>query len=119
MATVFNAVHGTNEYGEDITYRMNAVLSVKGYRDVTLRNMFAPQDNGQPAAALAAATIGDPFGRIYSNAYDTHDVQAVKLDFDLVRERRSARLEPSRTDMTAARPRDQIVVDTAIRPDPG
>jgi len=116
MATVFNALHGTNEYGEDITYRMNGVLSVKGYPDVTLRNMFAPQDNGQPAAALAAATIGDRFGRIYSNPFDAPDVQGVKLDFDLVRERRSARLEAARTDMTEARPGDQITVETVIRP---
>ncbi len=116
MATVFNALHGTNEYGEDITYRMNGVLSVKGYPDVTLRNMFAPQDNGQPAAASAAATIGDRFGRIYSNAFDTPDVQGIKLDFDLVRERRSARLEAARTDMTEARPGDQIMVETVIRP---
>jgi hypothetical protein len=116
MATVFNALHGTNEYGEDITYRMNGVLSVKGYPDVTLRNMFAPQDNGQPAAALAAATIGDRFGRIYTNAFDTPDVQGVKLDFDLVRERRSAHLETSRTDVTEARPGDQIMVETVIRP---
>ena len=116
MATVFNALHSTNEYGEDITYRMNGVLSVKGYSDVTLRNMFAPQDNGQPAAALAAATIGDRFGRIYSNPLDAPDVQGVKLDFDLVRERRSARLEAARTDMTEARPGDQIMVETVIRP---
>lgn len=116
MATVFNALHGTNEYGEDITYRMNAVLSVKGYPDVTLRNMFSPQDNGQPAAAIAAATIGDRFGRIYSNAYDAPDVQGVKLDFDLLRERRSARLEASRTDVSEARPGDQITVETVIRP---
>src|ERR1700692_3574162 len=116
MATVFNALHGTNEYGEDITYRMNGVLSVKGYPDVTLRNMFAPQDNGQPAAALAAATIGDRFGRIYTTAFDVPDVQGVKLDFDLVRERRSARLEAARTDMTEARPGDQIMVETVIRP---
>jgi hypothetical protein len=116
MATVFNALHGTNEYGEDITYRMNGVLSVKGYSDVTLRNMFAPQDNGQPAAALAAATIGERFGRIYSNPFDVPDVQGVKLDFDLVRERRSARLEAARTDMTEARPGDQIMVETVIRP---
>ena len=116
MATVFNALHGTNEYGEDTTYRMKGVLSVKGYPDVTLRNMFAPQDGGQPAAALAAATIGDRFGRIYSNPFDVPDVQGVKLDFDLVRERRSARLEASRTDMTEARPGDQIVVETVIRP---
>jgi hypothetical protein len=116
MATVFNALHGTNEYGEDITYRMNGVLSVKGYPDVTLRNMFAPQDNGQPAAASAAATIGDRFGRIYSNPLDVPDIQGVKLDFDLVRERRSARLEAARTDMTEARPGDQIMVETVIRP---
>ena len=116
MATVFNALHGTNEYGEDITYRMNGVLSVKGYPDVTVRNMFAPQDNGQPAAALAAATIGDRFGRIYGNAFTTPEIQGVKLDFELGRERRSARLEAARTDMTEARPGDQITVETVIRP---
>jgi hypothetical protein len=114
MATVFNALHGTNEYGEDITYRMNGTLSVKGYADVELRNMFAPQDNGQPAAA--AASIGDRFGRIYTNSFDTPDVEGVKLDFDLVRERRSARLEASRTDVTEARPGDQIMVETVLRP---
>jgi hypothetical protein len=116
MATVFSALHGTNDYGEDITYRMKGVLSVKGYPDVTLRNMFAPQDNGQPAAALAAATIGDRFGRIYSNPFDAPDIQSVKLDFDLVRERRSAHLEASRTDVTEARPGDMITVETVIRP---
>ncbi len=116
MATVFNALHGTNEYGEDITYRMHGVLSVKGYPDVMVRNMFAPQDNGQPAAALAAATIGDRFGRIYTNSFSTPDIQGVKLDFDLVRERRSARLEAARTDMTEARPGDRITVETVIRP---
>jgi hypothetical protein len=116
MATVFNALHGTNEYGEDITYRMNGVLSVKGYPDVKLQNMFAPQDNGQPAAASAAATIGDRFGRIYTNPFEVPDISGVKLDFDLVRERRSARLEAARTDMTEARPGDQIMVETVIRP---
>src|ERR1700688_5207166 len=116
MATVFNALHGTNEYGEDITYRMNGVLSVRGYSDVILQNMFAPQDNGQPAPEMAAATIGDRFGRIYTNAFDVPDISGVKLDFDLVRERRSARLEASRTDVTEARPGDQIMVETVIRP---
>jgi hypothetical protein len=116
MATVFNALHGTNDYGEDITYRMNGLLSVKGYPDVTLRNMFAPQDGGQPAAALAAASVGDRFGRIYDNPFDVPDVEGVKLDFDLVRERRSARLEGSRTDVTEARPGDQIVVEAELRP---
>jgi hypothetical protein len=116
MATVYNALHGTNEYGDQITYRMNGVLSVKGYPEVELQNMFAPLDGGQPAAALAATSIGDRFGRIYDNPYDIPTIQSVKLDFDLVRERRSARLEASRTDMTEARPGDEIIVETVLRP---
>jgi len=116
MATVFNALHNTNEYGEDITYRMNGELSVKGYPDVLMHDMFAPLDGGQPAAALAAASIGEHFGRIYSNPYDAPDVEGVKLDFDLVRERRSAHLEASRTDVTEARPGDTITVETVISP---
>lgn len=116
MATVFNALHGTNEYGDDVTYRMNGALAVKGFPDVTLQNMYAPLDGGQPAAALVAASIGDRFGRIYDNPYENPDIQGVKLDFDLVRERRSARLEASRTDVTEARPGDEIIVETVLRP---
>src|SRR5215471_15588823 len=116
MATVYNALHGTNEYGDQITYGMNGVRSVKGYPEVELQNMFAPADGGQPAAALAANSIGERFGRIYDNPFDIPDIQSVKLDFDLVRERRSARLETSRTDMTEARPGDEIIVETVLRP---
>src|SRR5438309_11002126 len=116
MATVFNALHGINEYGEEITYRMNGSISVNGYPDVQLQNMFAPSDGGQPAAALAALSLGDRFGRIYDNPYDIPDVKGVNLDFDLVKERRWARLEAARTDVTEARPGDDIVVETVLRP---
>lgn len=116
MATVFNALHGTNEYGDDITYRMTGSLAVKGFPDVMLQNMYAPLDGGQPAAALVAAGIGDRFGRIYDNPYESPDIQGVTLNFDLVRERRSARLEASRTDVTEARPGDEIIVETVLRP---
>ena len=116
MATVFNALHGVNEYGEEITYRMNGSISVHGYPDVLLQNMFAPSDGGQPAAALAALSLGDRFGRIYDNPYDIPDVTGVHLDFDLVKERRWARLEAARTDVTEARPGDDIVVETVLRP---
>src|SRR6202047_649247 len=85
MATVFHALHGVNEYGEDTTYRMNGRISVNGYPDVTVQNMFAPSDGGQP-------------------------------DFDLIRERRWARLEGARTDLIEARPGDEITIETVLRP---
>ena len=104
MATVFNALHGVNEYGEDTTYRMNGRISVLGYPDVGVQNMFAPSDGGQPAAVMAALSLGDRFSRIYDNPYNAPSIRGVQLDFDLVRERRWARLEGARTDVTEARP---------------
>ena len=117
MATVFNALHGTNEYGEDITYRMNGSAQREGIsRRHPAQHVLPRKITDSPPPPSAAATIGDRFGRIYSNAYDAPDVQGVKLDFDLLRERRSARLEASRTDVSEARPGDQITVETVIRP---
>ena len=116
MATVFNALHGMNEYGEDTTYRMNGHITVVGYPEVTVQNMFAPSDGGQPAAVMAALSLGERFSRIYDNPYDTPSIEGVELDFDLVRERRSARLESARTDVTEARPGDEITIETVLRP---
>jgi hypothetical protein len=78
--------------------------------------MFAPADGGQPAAVLAALSIGDRFGRIYDNPYNVPDVRDVQLDFDIVRDRRWARLETARTDLTEARPGDDITIETVLRP---
>ncbi len=116
MATVFNALHGINDYGEETTYRLKGLISVKGYPDVALQNIFTPTDTGQPAAFLAALALGDRFGRIYDNPFDAPSVKAVKLDFDLVKERRWARLESARTDLTEARPGDEITVETVLAP---
>jgi hypothetical protein len=116
MATVFNALHGVNEYGEDTTYRMNGRISVNGYPDVAVQNMFAPSDGGQPAAVMAALSLGERFSRIYDNPYNAPGIRGVQLDFDVVRERRWARLEGARTDVTEARPGDEITIETLLRP---
>jgi hypothetical protein len=116
MATVYSALRGINEYGEDTTYRMNGAIHVDGYPAVELRNMFAPADGGSPTAYSVAMSLGDRFGRIFDNPYATPKIKSVDLDFDLVRERRSARLESARTDVTEARPGDEIVVETVVRP---
>lgn len=116
MATLFNTLHGVNEYGEDTTYRMSGRISVSGYPDVTVDNMFTALDGGQSAAILAAISLGDRFGRIYDNPYNTPDVRGVQLDVDVVHDRRSARLENARTDLTEARPGDDITIETVLRP---
>ncbi len=116
MVTVFNALHGVNEFGEEITYRLTGSIGVKGFPEVTMRNMFAPSEGAQPAAMQAAISLGERFGRIYDNPYSAAAVAGVKLDFDLVRERRWARLESARTDVTEARPGEDIMLETVLAP---
>ena len=116
MVTVFNALHGVNEFGEEITYRLAGSIGVKGFPEVTMRNMFAPAENAQPAAMQAAILLGERFGRIYDNPYNAPAIEGVKLDFDLVRERRWARLESARTSVTEARPGEEIMLETVLAP---
>jgi hypothetical protein len=116
MSTVYSALQGVNEAGEDITYRMSGKIDVDGYPEVRMQNMFAPSDGGVPAAIAPAAALGDRFGRIYQNPYDTPKVKGVELDFDMVRERKSAVLESVRTDVTEARPGDDIIIEAVLRP---
>lgn len=115
MATVFNALQGMNQYGEETTYRMNGHIHVTGFPDVRLTNMFSPAEN-MPTAFAVAVALGDHFGRIYDNPFQAPKIGGVTLDFDLEKDRRSAVVESARTDVTEARPGDEITIETVLRP---
>ena len=116
MATVFSALQSLNEYGAENSYRVSGKISVDGYPDVALENIFAPADGGTAPAMNAALMLGDRFTRLFANPYARPQIKGVKLEFDSVNDRRSARLETARTDVTEARPGDEIVVEAVLRP---
>ena len=115
MATVYNALMGMNQYGEETTYRMNGRIHVNGFSDVRMTNMFSPVD-ATPTAYAVAMALGEHFNRIYDNPFETPNVAGVNLEFDLERERHSAALENARTDVTEARPGDEITIEAVLRP---
>ena len=115
-ATVYNALQGMNESGEDVTYRLHGRIDVNGYQAVALQNMFAPLDTNVPSGMAVALSVGERFSRIFDNSYATPRIAGVQLDLDVVRERRSARLETARTDITEARPGDEIIIEAVLRP---
>jgi hypothetical protein len=116
MATVFNAIQGMNEYGEDTTYRLQGDIAVLGYPKLSVTNMYAPADGSTPTAYGIALSIGEHFSRIFENPYETPKIEGVELNFNLVPDRRSARLETARTDVTEARPGDEITIETLLKP---
>lgn len=116
MATVYNAIQATNEYGDDTTFRVNGSIAVTGFPRLTLNNMYAPSDGGQPTAVLIAMALGERFSRISENPYQRPEITGVELNLQMMRERRFARLETARTDVTEVRPGDEITVETVLRP---
>jgi len=116
MSTVYNAILGINEYGEDTTFRVKGDIDVAGYPELNLDNMYAPLDGGNPTAASIALAVGERFSRIFDNPYQRPEIKGVDLNINLIKERRWARLETARTDVTEARPGDKIVVETVLRP---
>lgn len=116
MSTAYSVLQGINEYGEDVTYRLNGQIDVHGYPEVKLQDMYAPSEGTVPTAAVLAMSLGDRFGRIYDNQFVKPNITGVELDFDILNERRWARLESARTDVTEARPGDQITIEAALRP---
>ncbi len=116
MATVFNAIQGMNEYGEDTTYRLHGDISVLGYPKLSVQNMYAPADGSTPTAYGIALSLGEHFSRIFENPYETPKIDGVELNFELVPDRRSARLETARTDVIEARPGDEITIETLLKP---
>ena len=116
MATFYNALQGVNEYGEETTYRLNGHIAVSGFPDVSLQNMFAPLDGGLPTAYSVALSLGDRFSRVFDNPTSTPDIKSVDLDVELVNDRRWLRLETARTDVTEARPGDDIILEAVLRP---
>lgn len=115
-STVYNALHGVNEYGDETTYSMKGDIRVQGFPDVKMQDMFSAADGTQPAAMLAAASIGERFGRIYGNPYGTPAIKGLQLDFEVTKDRRWARLESARTDVNEARPGDDVTVEVLLRP---
>ena len=78
---------------------MKGAINVEGFPVVKLQDMFSSADGMQPAAMLAAGSVGEHFGRIYDNPYSTPEIKGLNLDFEVTNERRWARLESARTSL--------------------
>ncbi len=117
VLAAYNTITGLNEFGEDTTYRTHANFTMQGYPDVNLDQLYAAPENSPVPGPLALSFwLGDRFGRIFNNSFEAPDVTGIKLDFDLLPERRSATIEHVWLDKTEARPGDELSGRVFLQP---
>jgi hypothetical protein len=112
----FNGVTQNITYGEGTTLRLSGTINIQGHSPVTLNDMYAPTDQFVPDGAFVASSIQSVFTRIFSNPYETPQIERVTLRLDSIPERRIATVESAWSEMSEAAPGDRVIIKAMLRP---
>ena len=114
--TVFNGVSSNTASGEDMTLQLEGSIEIKGHSAVKLGDLFAPTDAPVPSGFLLAASVQSAFLSIYSNPYETPDVEKVQVKVTAVPDRRSATIDNAWVEKSEAYPGEKVGVKVLLRP---
>jgi hypothetical protein len=103
-------------YGEGTTLHLTGGIEITGHASVTLENLFAPTDTFIPDGMSVAGAVQGIFQRIFSNPYETAQIERVTLRMDALPERRQATIEGAWVDKSEAEPGDTVNVKVQLRP---
>jgi hypothetical protein len=112
----FNSLTQNTTYGEGSTLRLTGNIDIAGHSPVTLENMYTPTDQLTPDGSSLAAGVQGLFNRIFSNPYETPNIERVALRVDSMPERRLVRIENAWSDSLEAAPGETVRVKVLLRP---
>lgn len=112
----FNGIVGSPAYGEGATLQMDGTIDLKGHTSVKLEDLFASTDQGTPVAFYVATEVMADFARIYSNPYETPQIERVELHVKALAEHRWATIDNAWVERSEVRPGDSVAVKVLLRP---
>ena len=115
LVSVYQSLSGTNEAANEMSYKMDGELTVKGQPPVHLAGIMSPTDSASGAIS-AALYVNERFDRLYSNAVEQPEVTGLHLRMEAMPERRTAVLEGARLGQTEVRPGDTLDVEATLHP---
>lgn len=114
--SVFNGVSGNTASGEGMTLQMDGSIDIKGHSQVKLADLFAPTDVPVPTGYLLAMSVQNSFLAVYSNPYETPEIEKVQVRVTAMPDRRSATIDNAWVDKSEAYPGEKVGVKVLLRP---
>ena len=114
--TLFNGLNGTIESGEGFTYDVKGRIRIAGHDDIVLDDMFGPTGGLFPDAFFVANDAARAFQEIYSNPFETPEVEGITLEVELLPERRTSTLENAWLDKSEVAPGETVTIRTVLQP---
>jgi len=115
LASVYQSLSGTNQSGNDLSYRMHGELKLKGLPPIELHGIMSSNDSNS-GATNAALYVNDRFLKLYANSLEQPDILGLKLRLVSMPERRTAILEGARLSRLQANPGDTIEIEATVHP---
>ncbi len=118
MVSFFHTLFSVNEYGDELTYRVRGSIQLDGFPEVKLQNLYANSEgvSGLSGPMGLSFWISERFSRIFSNPFEAPKITGVKMDFEVIQERRTAAIEHVWMEKIEARPGETLRMKVFLRP---
>jgi hypothetical protein len=113
--SVYQSLSGTNESGDEMSYRMEGELTLKDLPPIRLAGLMSSTEMNSGATA-AAIYVNERFDQLYSNAVEQPEVTGLRLTMEEIPERRTAMLEGARLGQTEAHAGETIEIEATLHP---
>ncbi|MGA1981564.1 MAG: SpoIVB peptidase S55 [Acidobacteriaceae bacterium] len=115
MVSVYQSLSGTNQSAEEMSYRMDGELTLKGLPPVRLAGIMSSTE--QNAGSIGAALyVNEKFSQLYNNAVEQPEVTGLRLKMEEIPERRTAVLEGARLGRTEAHAGETLDIEATLHP---
>ena len=112
----YNGIVGTPSYGEGPTLQLDGSIQIKGHTPVKMDDLFAPSDVPVQSGMMVALAVETAFSRIYSNPYESPEIEGIHLHVSTLAERRWARIENAWVGKSEVHPGETLEVKVLLRP---
>jgi hypothetical protein len=111
-----NGLIQSSVYGDGTTMHLTGGIDIAGHSSVMLDNLFPPVDSSIPDGLPVAVAVQNIFQRIFTNQFETANIERVTLRMESMPERRQMTIEGAWLDKYEAEPGDTVTVRVQLRP---
>jgi len=114
--SALNGLVQNSVYGEGTTLHLTGAIDIAGHSSVMLDSLFPPIDSFIPDGLQVSSAVQNVFQRIFTNQFETAQIERVTLRMESIPERRQMTIEGAWLDKSQAEPGNTVTVRVQLRP---